>query len=253
MRFCALGSGSRGNAMLIESRQTTVMLDNGFSVREANKRLGSMGVDPESIDAMLVTHEHSDHINGVGAFARKYGLTVYATKGTLACSRLGELPDSKVINSHQSFVISDLELNPFPVPHDAKEPCQFVFNDGQRRLAILTDTGSSTSYIEEQLSGCDALVLECNHDVAMLADGDYPYSVKMRVAGDYGHLNNEQAATLLQSIDTSSLQHIVAAHISEKHNTQSLAQQTLSAALSCQQDWIAVADQQCGLDWRDVN
>ena len=147
----------------------------------------------------------------------------------------------------------DLELNPFPVPHDAKEPCQFVFNDGQRRLAILTDTGSSTSHIEEQLSGCDALVLECNHDVAMLADGDYPYSVKMRVAGDYGHLNNEQAATLLQSIDTSSLQHIVAAHISEKHNTQSLAQQTLSAALSCQQDWIAVADQQCGLDWRDVN
>ena len=239
--------------MLIESRQTRVLLDNGFSVRESNKRLALLGVDPESIDAILVTHEHSDHINGVGAFARKYDLTVYATKGTLACSRLGELPASKVINSHKPFTIGDLELNPFPVPHDAKEPCQFVFNDGNRRLAILTDTGSSTSHIEDQLSGCDALVLECNHDLDMLEDGDYPYSVKMRVAGDYGHLNNEQAAGLLQSIDTSSLQHIVAAHISEKHNTQTLAQQTLSAALSCQQDWIAVADQQYGLDWRDVN
>ena len=253
MRFCALGSGSKGNAMLIESGQTRVMLDNGFSVRETNRRLGMMGVDPDSIDAILVTHEHSDHINGVGAFARKYGVTVYATKGTLACSRLGELPASKIINSHRKFTIGDLELNPFPVPHDAKEPCQFVFNDGQRRLAILTDTGTSTSHIEEQLSGCDALVLECNHDVDMLADGDYPYSVKMRVAGDYGHLNNEQAATLLQCINTSSLQHIVAAHISEKHNTQMLAQQTLSAALSCQQDWIAVADQHSGLEWRDVN
>jgi len=239
--------------MLIESGQTRIMLDNGFSVRETNKRLSLMGIDPDSIDAILVTHEHSDHINGVGAFSRKYGVTVFGTKGTLACSRLGELPASKVINSHTDFTIGDLELKPFPVPHDAKEPCQFVFNDGQRRLAILTDTGSSTSHIEEQLSGCDALVLECNHDVEMLADGDYPYSVKMRVAGDYGHLNNGQAATLLQSIDTSSLQHIVAAHISEKHNTQPLAQQTLSSALSCQQDWIAVADQQYGLEWRDVN
>ena len=239
--------------MLIEYRQTRVLLDNGFSVRESNKRMALLGVDPESIDAILVTHEHSDHINGVGAFARKYNLTVYGTKGTLASSRLGELPASKIINSHKAFTIGDLELNPFPVPHDTKEPCQFVFNDGNRRLAILTDTGSSTSHIENQLSGCDALVLECNHDLDMLEDGDYPYSVKMRVAGDYGHLNNEQAATLLQSIDTSSLQHIVAAHISEKHNTQTLAQQTLSAALSCQQDWIAVADQQFGLDWRDVN
>lgn len=253
MRFCSLGSGSRGNATIVESGQTRVMLDNGFSVRETNKRLLMMGVEAESIDAILVTHEHSDHINGVGAFARKYDLTVYATKGTLACSRLGDLPASRVINSHQEFSIGDLALHPFPVPHDAKEPCQFVFSDGHRRLAILTDTGSSTSHIEEQLSGCDALVLECNHDVELLANGEYPYSVKMRVAGNFGHLNNQQAASLIQQIDTSGLQHIVAAHISEKHNTHELAQRTLSEALGCSSDWIETADQQFGFGWRDVN
>ncbi len=229
------------------------MLDNGFSVRETEKRLATLGVDASSINAILVTHEHSDHINGVGALARKYELMVYATRGTLNNHRLGELPVTQVINSHQQFAIGDLQVKPFPVPHDAREPCQFVFDDGNCRLGILTDTGSSTLHIEEQLSGCDALVLECNHDIDMLAEGDYPYNVKLRVAGDYGHLNNEQAATLLQRIDTSGLQHIVAAHISEKHNTQALAQRTLSNALHCQRDWIAIADQYTGLDWRDVN
>ena len=239
--------------MLIESGRTRLMLDNGFSVRETEKRLALLGADAASIDAILVTHEHSDHINGVGALARKYGLVVYGTRGTLGSHRLGELPAAQVINSHQYFSIGDLQVQPFPVPHDAREPCQFVFDDGNCRLGILTDAGSSTVHIEEQLSGCDALILECNHDVDMLAEGDYPYNVKLRVAGDYGHLNNEQAAALLQRIDTSGLQHIVAAHVSEKHNTQALAQQTLSNALHCQRDWIAVADQQMGLDWRDIN
>jgi len=253
LRFCALGSGSRGNAMLIEAGRTRLMLDNGFSLRETEKRLGLLGVDAASIAGILVTHEHSDHCNGVGALARKYGLAVYATQGTYTSGRLDELPDARLINSHQDFSVGDLQIQPFPVPHDAREPCQFVFSDGKRRLGILTDTGSSTAHIEDLLSGIDALVLECNHDKAMLARGDYPYHVKLRVAGDYGHLNNEQAALLLQSINTSSLQHIVAAHISEKHNTQALAQHSLSAALHCPREWIAIADQHRGLDWRDVN
>ena len=253
MRFCSLGSGSRGNALLVESGNTRLMLDNGFSVRQAEQRLTAKDVDPSTIDAILVTHEHADHINGVGAFARKYKLTVYATPGTFASSRFGDLPDIREINSHTCFSIGDLEINPFPVPHDAREPCQFVFHDGNRRLGILTDTGSSTSHIEEQLSGCDALMLECNHDITMLAEGTYPYSVKQRVAGDYGHLNNEQAGALLQCIDTSSLQHIVAAHISEKHNTPRLAQKSLCNALHCAQHWIEVADQLHGLAWRDIN
>lgn len=253
MRFCSLGSGSRGNALLVESGTTRLMLDNGFSVRQAEQRLAAKAVDPQSIDAILVTHEHADHINGVGAFARKYRITVYATPGTFASGRCGELPDARKIDSHSRFNIGDLEVNPFPVPHDARQPCQFVFHDGNRRLGILTDTGSSTSHIEQQLSGCDALLLECNHDSTMLANGAYPYSVKQRVAGDYGHLNNVQAGELLRCIDTSSLQHIVAAHISEKHNTPMLAQQTLCRALHCAAHWIEVADQGQGLDWREIN
>lgn len=253
MRFCSLGSGSRGNAVVIQSGNTRVMLDNGFSVRQTERRLAVHGIDPDTIDAILVTHEHADHINGVGAFARKYGLTVYATRGTLASSRFGELPAVTIINSHREFAVGDLAIDPFPVPHDAREPCQFIFHDGHRRLGILTDTGCSTAHIENQLSGCDALMLECNHDVTMLTEGSYPYSVKQRVAGDFGHLNNEQAGALLRQIDTSSLQHIVAAHISEKHNTPRLAQQTLCNALHCAQHWIAVADQQQGLAWRDIN
>ena len=252
MRFCSLGSGSKGNALLIHSEKTCIMIDNGFSVRETEKRLAVRGMSADNISAVLITHEHSDHINGVGALARKYNIKVYATRGTLSSGRLGDLPSSKIINSHTSFVIDDLEVQPFPVPHDASEPCQFVIGDGHRRLGVLTDTGSSTPHIEETLSGVDALMLECNHDLDMLEQGDYPYNVKMRVAGDYGHLNNQQAARLLMNIDTSGLQHIVAAHISEKHNTSELAQTTLSKALHCQRDWIAVAEQAAGLDWRDV-
>lgn len=253
MRFSALGSGSRGNALLVQSGNTCIMIDNGFSVREVEKRLAGLAIDAKSIDAILVTHEHSDHINGVGALARKYQLAVYATRGTLGCDRLGELPETNTINSHTAFSIGDIHIEPFPVPHDASEPCQFVISDGDRRLGILTDTGSSTPHIEEKLSGCDALILECNHDVTMLEQGDYPFSVKVRVAGDYGHLNNEQAGGLLQRIDTSGLQHIIAAHISEKHNTQALARRTLSNALHCQADWISVADQHSGLDWRELS
>ena len=253
MRFCSLGSGSKGNALLVHVEQTVVMVDNGFSARETERRLAEVGISAEDISAILVTHEHSDHVNGVGALARKYQLAVHTTQGTLSSGRLGQLPEINIINSHTPFSIGDLEINPFPVPHDASEPCQFVVSDGNRRLGILTDTGSSTLHIEEQLSGVDALVLECNHDLEMLEYGDYPYNVKMRVAGDYGHLNNLQAGSLLANIDTSSLQHIIAAHISEKHNTAELAQKSLSEALHCQSDWISVADQANGFHWREIS
>jgi len=252
MRFCSLGSGSKGNALLVHYKQTLVMIDNGFSVRETEKRLAISGMSAQQISAILVTHEHADHVNGVGALARKYNLSVYTTRGTLDSGRLGEIPLHKLFNSHTDFDIKDLSIQPFPVPHDAAEPCQFVISNGQRRLGILTDTGCSTPHIVESLSGVDALFLECNHDVDMLENGDYPYNVKVRVGGDYGHLNNLQAAGLLAKLDTSNLQHLVAAHISEKHNTPALARKSLSNALHCPQDWIAVAEQSSGLDWREI-
>lgn len=252
MRFASLGSGSKGNATLINKHKTFVLLDNGFSVKETEIRLQRLGLDAEQLTAILVTHEHGDHIRGVGPLARKYGVPVWASRGTASHAGLGKLPALQFIDVHQPLEVGDIEIQPFPVPHDAREPCQFTFSDGAKRLGILTDTGSTTAHIVEQLSGCDALMLECNHDVAMLANSSYPESLKARVGGRFGHLSNEQAAELLAQLDTQSLQHLVAAHLSEQNNTSALACDALSNVLNCETDWIGVAQQQAGLDWREL-
>jgi len=252
MRFASLGSGSRGNATLVQHNGTCVLVDCGFSVKETEARLARLAVSAEDIDAVLVTHEHGDHINGVGALARKYALPVWATGGTFAADRLGERVDRQRLCSHTAFAIGDIEVQPFPVPHDAREPSQFVFGNGDRRLGLLTDVGSRTPHLEERLSSCDALILECNHDVELLANGEYPPSLKRRVGGDLGHLSNGQAADILRRIDTTRLTQLVAAHLSEKHNTPALARSALAEVLDCSAEWVAVADQQTGLAWRDV-
>jgi phosphoribosyl 1,2-cyclic phosphodiesterase len=252
VRFASLGSGSRGNATLIQHNGTCLLVDCGFSMKETEARLLKLGSSAEALDAILVTHEHGDHINGVGALARKYKLPVWATGGTFAADRLGERIEKNRICSHTTFAIGDIEVQPFPVPHDAREPSQFVFGNGDKRLGLLTDVGSRTPHLEAQLSACDALILECNHDVNLLANGEYPPSLKRRVGGDLGHLSNVQAADILQRLDTSKLTQLVAAHLSEKHNTPELAQAALAEVMGCSSDWVAVADQQTGLGWRDV-
>jgi phosphoribosyl 1,2-cyclic phosphodiesterase len=252
MRFASLGSGSRGNGTLVEQNGTCVLVDCGFSMKEAESRLAKLGSSAEKISAILVTHEHGDHINGVGALARKYAIPVWATGGTLSADRLGERVEMNRICSHTAFAIDDIEVQPFPVPHDAREPTQFVFGNGDKRLGLLTDVGSRTAHLEQRLSGCDALILECNHDKTLLENGEYPLSLKRRVGGDLGHLSNVQAADILRRLDTSKLTQLVAAHLSEKHNTPSLAQAALAEVLGCETDWVNVADQQAGFDWRDV-
>ena len=255
MRFASLGSGSKGNATLVAQGSTCIMVDCGFSVREVEKRMTALGMTPQSIDALLITHEHGDHIRGAGALARKYNIPVYLTHGTLHQSAqqqngIGDIPQFHEFDSHTAFTLQDISVTPFPVPHDAREPCQFVFHDGAKKLGLLTDTGSITRHICEHLSECDALILECNHDVDLLWSGDYPPSLKQRVAGDLGHLSNAQAAALLDSISTQKLKHLVAAHLSEKHNSPLQVRQVLSAALDCETSWIEVIDQETGLDWR---
>lgn len=252
MRFALLGSGSRGNATLVEQDNTCILVDCGFSVRETEQRLARLGKDAGNITAVVVTHEHGDHINGVGALARKYGLPVWFTHGTASADRLGNGVKVKNFCSHAAFEIDDIVVQPFPVPHDALEPSQFTFSNGNKRLGLLTDVGCSTAHIEAQLSGCDALILECNHDRELLENGEYPLSLKRRVGGDLGHLSNVQAAGILQRLDTSRLKHLVAAHLSEKHNTPSLARMALAEALDCEADWVHVATQDEGLDWRAV-
>ena len=162
------------------------------------------------------------------------------------------MPALQLIDVHQPFVIRDIRVQAFPVPHDAREPCQFVFDDGKVRFGMLTDTGSCTAHIEARLSGCQALLLECNHDSTLLAEGPYPLALKQRVGGRFGHLSNGQAKRLLAALDTSGLRHIVAAHLSEQNNTADHARNALSEALACCPDEIDVADQRDGLGWREI-
>lgn len=214
--------------------------------------MARLGRSPEQLSALLVTHEHGDHIRGIPVLARKYGVPVWSTSGTGIMLQDEVLPELHRLDAHTGMEIGDLEIHPYIVPHDAREPCQFVFYDGRRRLGVLTDTGAITAHICEALDRCDALVLECNHDPLMLAQGPYSSSLKARVGGPLGHLSNAQAAELLTRIDATHLQHIVAAHLSEKNNHPDLARAALATALDCEPDWIAIAGQETGLGWRTL-
>jgi len=230
------------------------MLDCGFSARETASRLARLRMDGEKLTAIVLTHEHSDHISGAGVVARHYNLPIWTTPGTYRAirERLGEVPEVNYFDPHQIFEIDDLIMHPFPVPHDASEPAQFVFSNGNHRLGILTDTGSSTPHIEDMLSDCDALVIECNHDLDMLMNGSYPEALKQRVSGNMGHLDNRTSARLVSNLETGNLQHIVAAHISERNNKPHLATEALCGAIECTPEWVAVADQELGLSWREI-
>jgi phosphoribosyl 1,2-cyclic phosphodiesterase len=252
MRFASLGSGSRGNATLIESGQTLVMVDCGFSRRETERRMARLGCSATQLAAILVTHEHGDHIRGVCTLARQYDVPVWLSAGTQLMLRDETLPEINRFDGQTGFRLGDLEIQPFTVPHDAREPCQFVFADGKHRFGLLTDTGRITAHIRACLDRCDALMLECNHDPERLATGPYSASLKARVGGPLGHLSNAQAAGLLDSIDCSRLQHVVAAHLSDKNNHPELARTALAAALGCATDWIGVAGQEAGLAWRGL-
>lgn len=254
MRFASLGSGSQGNALVVEAGETRLLLDCGFSTRTAVDRLGKLDLAPDDLSGVLVTHEHSDHVAGVFKFARRYALPVFLTHGTYAAAPHGKLPlpECRLIDSHTPFAIADLEVHPFPVPHDAREPVQYAFSDGIHRLGVLTDAGSITPHIVDTLRCCDALVLECNHDRELLAASDYPASLKRRISGRFGHLDNETAASFLQQVDTSRLQHLLAAHLSEQNNRPALAVNALASTLNCAAEWIGVASQASGFHWREL-
>jgi phosphoribosyl 1,2-cyclic phosphodiesterase len=254
MRFASLGSGSEGNGLIVESCSTRILIDCGFGIKSTVERLARLDVEPRSLTAILVTHEHSDHIGGVPAFAARYDIPVWATFGTLASVSAEFEGMTRVygFDSHECFVIEALQITPICVPHDAREPVQYVIGDGARRLGVLTDLGVSTAHVEACLSGCHALVLECNHDPDMLVNGDYTPALKHRIASKFGHLDNGSAAKILERIDTSRLTHIIAAHLSKQNNLPELARAALAGALDCTPEWIGIADQDAGFDWREI-
>ncbi|HUP29117.1 MAG TPA: MBL fold metallo-hydrolase [Usitatibacter sp.] len=253
MRFTSLGSGSSGNALVVESGTTRVMMDCGFAVSETKMRLERSGLSPRDITAVVVTHEHDDHMGGVARFAKRYAIPVYLTRGT-AQWLPADFPAVLVnhIDSHTPFAIGGLQVDPFPVPHDAREPVQYAFSDGSARLGVATDLGCITQHVVEKLSGCTALVVETNHDLDMLMGGPYPVSLKHRVAGRFGHLDNSGARCLVEAVERAGLKHLIAAHLSKQNNTRELAVAALSDGAGCERDWIGVASQEDGFGWRDA-
>ena len=253
MRFTSLGSGSSGNGLVVESGRTRVMMDCGFALADTRARLERVGLSPSDIAAVVVTHEHDDHLGGVARFARRYAIPVYLTRGTAQWLPL-DFPPVLVhcIESHQPFEIDAIAVDPFPVPHDAREPVQYAFSDGDARLGVVTDLGTITPHVVEKLSGCRALVIECNHDLDMLMTGPYPDGLKHRVSGRFGHLCNLDAGRLVSALERSHLRHLIAAHLSRQNNTPGLAVEALSEAAGCEREWIGVASQDDGFGWRDA-
>lgn len=254
LRFASLGSGSKGNCLVVESGSTRVLLDCGLSPREVSRRLGKLGLAPAHITAVLVTHEHDDHSGHAFAFAAQHGVPVWLTHGTFQAIEEGRREESvaRYIENREPFAIGDLQVQPYTVPHDAREPVQFVFSDGAGRLGVLTDIGAPTRHVEQMLSGCAALVLECNYDLDMLRGGAYPKWLKERIAGPWGHLDNRQSEYLLSALDRSKLRHVVAAHLSQQNNTAELARGALARAMGCEESWVGVATQDDGFGWRSL-
>ena len=256
LRFASIGSGSKGNCLVAEVGSTRVLLDCGLAPRETERRLARIGLAPADISGILVTHEHDDHAGQAYPFAALHRIPVWLTHGTQAAmAESGKVPgdiDTRTILGREAFAIGDVEVRPYTVPHDAREPVQFVLSDGAARLGVLTDIGVGTPHVVEMLSGLDALVLECNYDRDMLWAGGYPRWLKERIAGPFGHLDNQHSARLLAALDRSKLKHVIGAHLSQQNNKPEIARSALASALNCSQEWIGLATQDEGFDWREV-
>lgn len=250
IRFAALGSGSRGNALVVEHDGYRLLVDCGFGLAESVRRLHRLGLEPSDLHAILVTHEHDDHIGGVARLAARYNLPVRMTAGTLRGmeQRFVSL-NIDLIEGYQPFSLGGIGVTPYAVPHDAREPTQFVFTDGRYRVGLLTDAGSITPHMVNMLAGCHALMLECNHDAGMLRQGRYPEPLKRRISGKWGHLDNTTATQILREVRTDQLQVVVGMHLSEENNHPDLVHGSIREALGRFTGEVSVAHQDIGTPW----
>lgn len=257
LRLASLGSGSKGNGTLVRAGDLVVLVDCGFTLRDTEQRLARHGLTPADLSAVLVTHEHGDHVRGAGALARKHGTPLYSSFGTaraVSGRPAGfQNTDWHEVRPGRAFRLGDLTVTPVTVPHDALEPCQYRFGWQGRELGVLTDLGSLTPHVVDAYRECDALVLECNHEPDLLAGGPYPPSLKRRVGGNLGHLSNQQAATLLGHCNVDRLQHLVLSHLSEQNNTPEHALAQVHRAVEQGRERIRIASQQQGFDWLDIH
>ena len=233
MRLCSIASGSSGNCIYVGSDSTHLLVDTGISKKRIEESLAELEVKGEELNGILITHEHSDHIQGLGVFCRKYEVPIYASRGTIAgicaCKTLGKMPDGLFheIASDETFDIGDLTVKPFSISHDANEPTGFRIEKEKKAVAVATDLGIYDDYIVENLKGLDAVVLEANHDIHMLEVGPYPDPLKRRVLGDHGHLSNELSGRLLCSILHDKMKYIMLGHLSRENNFPELAYETV--------------------------
>lgn len=228
LAFASLGSGSKGNGTLVESRDACLLIDCGFSIKETERRLAALGRSADDLSGILVTHEHSDHIRGVTPLARRYKLPVYMSPGTAVEARLKSDVNVHLVSTHESFSVAGIDVFPVAVPHDSREPVQYCLSYQGLKLGVLTDLGSVSGNVVEHFDQCDGLLLEANHDLNMLQAGPYPYFLKKRVSSDWGHLNNQQAGYLLSLVERSRIQTLVLGHISEQNNHSSLVEEAVS-------------------------
>lgn len=233
MRLCSITSGSSGNCIYVGTDTTHVLVDVGISRKRTEEGLKSLGICPGELDAIFVTHEHSDHISGLGVFSRKYNVPIYATTRTVDAIKgarsLGEIDGElfQTVKADESFTIKDMTVNPMRISHDAADPVAYRFSYGRQKIGVVTDLGTYNDYTVECLKGMDALLLEANHDVNMLQVGPYPYPLKQRILGDRGHLSNENSGRLLSRLLHDKLQYIVLGHLSKENNMPELAYETV--------------------------
>lgn len=247
---CVLASGSRGNATYISDGRSAVLIDAGLSGVEIQRRMAANGLDPGNLDAILVSHEHADHIQGVGVLSRRFGLPVYINDGTRQASgnQLGRLTDVHPFTCGHSFPIGGLTIHPFTISHDAQDPAGFTITGKRAKVGVATDLGIATNVVKSHLTSCDILVLEANHDAQMLVDGPYPWHLKQRIRSRSGHLSNDDTAFLLEALKHDRLSHVILAHLSEENNTPEKASSAVMAALNGSATQLHVASQAAGCD-----
>lgn len=237
MNLYSIASGSSGNCIYVGNEETNILIDAGISGKKVIEGLTSIDVNPEKLHGVLITHEHSDHIKGVGVLARKFKVPIYATAETmnamLRSSTIGRIPNEllQIIEPDQSFMIQDIKVNPFSISHDAANPVAYTFEQNGGKIGLATDLGTYNDYIVENLKHCDALLLEANHDINMLQVGSYPYVLKKRILGDRGHLSNDNSGRLLCEIYHENLKHIILGHLSNENNYPDLAYETVKYEL----------------------